>query len=251
MTANIAHSCVRKRFCPHCSKSFKLNKQGKSKCLENHINKCSPIKTSESTHATGLIPPIEARRTVAIWFKTHRDATDTVPLLPRIRRTKIEIEAGLSIEEARAARNDAACRSLLINIKKNHAEKAAAEKAASDAEKMAMAAAEKAAADAEKAASGAEKMAMAASEKKQEEKKKNFKLYQKEWYQKNKQRLQAKQRAYEAVYRNTGPIKKSSYTGIEWQRGVNKWRSTYKGKYIGIFEDERDAVEAREIFKDV
>ena len=214
MTANIAHSCVRKRFCPHCSKSFKLNKQGKSKCLENHINKCSPIKTSESTHATDLIPPIEAQRTVALWFKTHRDATDTVPLLPRIRRTKIEIEAGLSIEEARAARDDAACRSLLINIKKNHAEKAA-------------------------------------SEKKQEEKKKNFKLYQKEWYQKNKQRLQAKQRAYEAVYRNTGPIKKSSYTGIEWQRGVNKWRSTYKGKYIGIFEDERDAVEAREIFKDV
>ena len=117
---------------------------------------------------------------------------------------------------------------------------AAAEKAASDAEK--------AASDAEKAASDAEK---AASEKKQEEKKKNFKLYQKEWYQKNKQRLQAKQRAYEEVYRNTGPIKKSSYTGIEWQRGVNKWRSTYKGKYIGIFEDERDAVEAREIFKDV
>lgn len=231
MTANIANTCVRKRFCPHCSKSFKLNKQGKSKCLENHINKCSPIKTSESTHATGLIPPIEAQRSVALWFKTHRDATDTVPLLPRIRRTKIEIEAGLSIEEARAARDDDTCRRLLINIKKNHAKKAAAEKAA----------AEKAAADAEKAA----------SEKKQEEKKKNFKLYQKEWYQKNKQRLQAKQRAYEAVYRNTGPIKKSSYTGIEWQRGVNKWRSTYKGKYIGIFEDERDAVEAREIFKDV
>ena len=236
MTANIANSCVRKRFCPHCSKSFKLNKQGKSKCLENHINKCSPIKTSESTHATDLIPPIEARRTVALWFKTHRDATDTVPLLPRIRRTKIEIEAGLSIEEARAARDDAVCCRLLLNIKKNHAEK------------MAMAAAEKAASDAEKAAADAEK---AASEKKQEEKKKNFKLYQKEWYQKNKQRLQAKQRAYEAVYRNTGPIKKSSYTGIEWQRGVNKWRSTYKGKYIGIFEDERDAVEAREIFKDV
>ena len=231
MTANIANTCVRKRFCPHCSKSFKLNKQGKSKCLENHINKCSPIKTSESTHATGLIPPIEAQRSVAIWFKTHRDATDIGPLLPRIRRTKIEIEAGLSIEEARAARDDDTCRRLLINIKKNHAKKAAAEKAA----------AEKAAADAEKAA----------SEKKQEEKKKNFKLYQKEWYQKNKQRLQAKQRAYEAVYRKTGPIKKTSNSGIGWQRGVNKWRSTYKGKYIGIFEDERDAVEAREIFKDV
>jgi hypothetical protein len=231
MIANISKTCVRKRFCPHCSKSFKLNKQGKSKCLQNHISKCSPIKTSESTHATDLIPPIEARRAVALWFKTHRDATDTVPLLPRIRRTKIEIEAGLSIEEARAARDDAACRSLLINIKKNHAKKAAAEKAA----------AEKAAADAEKAA----------SEKKQEEKKKNFKLYQKEWYQKNKQRLQAKQRAYEEVYRKTGPIKKTSNSGIGWQRGVNKWRSTYKGKYIGIFEDERDAVEAREIFKDV
>ena len=91
----------------------------------------------------------------------------------------------------------------------------------------------------------------AVAEKKQEEKKKKFKLYQKEWYQKNKQRLQAKQRAYEKVYRKTGPIKKSSYTGIEWQRGVNKWRSTYKGKYIGIFEDEMDAVESREMFKDL
>ena len=216
--------------------------------MENHINKCSPIKTSESTHATDLIPPIEARRTVALWFKTHRDATDTVPLLPRIRRTKIEIEAGLSIEEARAARHDAVCCRLLLNIKKNHAEKMAM--AAS--ENMAMAAAVAAASDAEKAAADAEKVAeTAASEKKQEEKKKNFKLYQKEWYQKNKQRLQAKQRAYEKVYRKKGPIKKSSYTGIEWQRGVNKWRSTYKGKYIGIFEDEMDAVESREMFKDL
>ena len=119
-------------------------------------------------------------------------------------------------------------------------------------ENMAMAAAVAAASDAEKAAADAEKVAeTAASEKKQEEKKKNFKLYQKEWYQKNKQRLQAKQRAYEEVYRKTGPIKKTSNSGIGWQRGVNKWRSTYKGKYIGIFEDERDAVEAREIFKDV
>ena len=216
--------------------------------MENHINKCSPIKTSESTHATDLIPPIEARRTVALWFKTHRDATDTVPLLPRIRRTKIEIEAGLSIEEARAARHDAVCCRLLLNIKKNHAEKMAM--AAS--ENMAMAAAVAAASDAEKAAADAEKVAeTAASEKKQEEKKKNFKLYQKEWYQKNKQRLQAKQRTYEKVYRKKGPIKKSSYTGIQWQRGVNKWRSTYKGKYIGIFEDEMDAVESREMFKDL
>ena len=114
-------------------------------------------------------------------------------------------------------------------LKTHRSEKAAAEKAA----------AEKAAAE------------KAVAEKKQEEKKKKFKLYQKEWYQKNKQRLQAKQRAYEKVYRKTGPIKKSSYTGIEWQRGVNKWRSTYKGKYIGIFEDEMDAVESREMFKDL
>ena len=40
----ITSLCVHKRFCPHCSRPFKLNKQGTSKCLDTHIQQCATVK---------------------------------------------------------------------------------------------------------------------------------------------------------------------------------------------------------------
>lgn len=41
-------------------------------------------------------------------------------------------------------------------------------------------------------------------------------------------------------------VKTSQYKGIYWDKYVNKWRARYKGKYLGIFDTELEAHEARE-----
>ena len=45
-------SCVRKRFCPNCARAFKLNKNGTSKCLDNHLRTCQPCDSTIDEVAT-------------------------------------------------------------------------------------------------------------------------------------------------------------------------------------------------------
>ena len=203
-------SCVRKRFCPNCPRAFKLNKNGTSKCLDNHLRTCQPCvatidevaPTESPTMVVAVVPKPKRGWNAYIHFSmSHRAAPATL-----VATMRDELWRSCDQLTDNSVTKRVGIVSTLSKMWRG----------LSDEEK-------------------APYKTMAAADKLRYQT--EMKTYLTSTTAEPKKKIKKVMKTNSPI----GPIKKSSYVGVHWHRGAKKWRASYKGTYLGIFENEGDA----------